>query len=101
MPAGTHLVIFGPADHCALAIDEIDDAGECLTARTQQVSLLTQVAADDGMLRAELYIDGQMRRGMAQVMIERFGEPSMGWFCVVHRDPGLRSLSAQLHPKRR
>lgn len=101
MPAGTHLVIFGPFDHCMLAIEEIDKAGEGLTARTRQIDLLSQVAADKGMLQADLYVDGQVRRGMGQVMIERFGEPSNGWFRVVHRDPGLRSLSTQLDAERR
>jgi hypothetical protein len=101
MPAGTHLVIFGPLDHGMLAIEEIDKAGEGLTARTQQVDLLSQIAADKGMLQADLYVDGQVRRGMGQVMIERFGEPSKGWFRVVHRDPSLRSLSAHLNAERR
>lgn len=101
MPVGTHLVIFGPFDHCMLAIEEIDKAGEGLTARTRQVDLLSQIAADEGMLKADLYIDGQVRCGMSQVMIERFGEPSNGCFRVVHRDPGLRSLSAQLDAQRR
>lgn len=96
MPAGTHLVIFGPLDHCMLAIEEIDERGEGLTARTKQVDLLAQVAADPGMLRAELYVDRQVRRGIGQAMVERFGEPSSGWFRVVHRDPSLRSLSVQL-----
>ncbi|TGS71682.1 DUF4238 domain-containing protein [Mesorhizobium sp. M3A.F.Ca.ET.201.01.1.1] len=100
MPAGTHLVIFGPLDHCTLAIEEIDESGEGLTARTGQVDLLAQVAADKGMLRVELYVDRQVRRGMGQVMVERFGEPSSGWFRVVHRDPSLRSLSVQLDPER-
>lgn len=101
MPAGTHLVIFGPLDHCTLAIEEIDESGEGLTARTRQVDLLAQVAADKGMLRVELYVDRQVKRGLGQVMVERFGEPSSGWFRVVHRDPSLRSLSVQLDAERR
>ncbi|CAN7384109.1 DUF4238 domain-containing protein [Devosia sp. LjRoot16] len=101
MPAGTHLVIFGPLDHCTLAIEEIDEAGEGLTARTRQVDLLAQVAADRGMLRADLYVDRRVRRGMNQVMVERFGEPASGWFRVVHRDPSLRSLSVQIDAERR
>jgi len=96
MPAGTHLVVFGQADHCILAIEEIDDAGEGLTARTRQIDLLAKVAADTGMLRTELYVDGQVRRGMGEVIIEQFGEPAHGWFRVVHRDPGLRALSVRL-----
>lgn len=101
MPTGTHLVIFGPLDHCALAIEEIDESGEGLTARTGQVDLLAHIAADTGLLQVELYVDRQVKRGMGQVMVERFGEPSSGWFRVVHRDPVLRSLSAQLDAGRR
>ncbi|MCO6415796.1 DUF4238 domain-containing protein [Siccirubricoccus sp. KC 17139] len=101
LPAGTHLVILGQTDHCMLAIDEIDGSGEGITARTRQVDLLAQVAADTSMLQAELYVDGQPRRGMGQAMIECFGEPSSGWFRVVHRDPGLRALSTQLDAKLR
>ena len=97
MPAGTHLVVFGPADHCMLAIEEVDEGGEGLTARTSHIELLAKVASDTGMLRTELYIDGQVFRGMGQVMIERFGEPSQGWFRVIHRDPALRSLNEQLN----
>jgi len=96
MPAGMHLVVFGQADHCMLAIEEIDEAGEGLTARTRQVDLLAQVAADTGMLRTELYVNGQVRRGMGNVMVERFGELADGWFRVVHRDPALRALSVRL-----
>ena len=96
MPAGTHLVVFGPMDHCMLPIEEIDDAGEGLTARTRQVDLLGKVAADPGTLRTELYVDGQVLRGMGDVMIERFGAAEEGWFRVVHRDPGLRALSVRL-----
>jgi hypothetical protein len=100
MPAETQLVIFGKVDHCMIAIAEIDEAGEGLTARTAQLDLLALVAADCGMLRAQLYIDGQVRREINEAMIERFGEPSQGWFRVVHRDPGLRALSARLDGKR-
>jgi hypothetical protein len=101
MPAGTHLVVFGPLDHCTLAIEEIDEAGEGLTARTRQIDLLSQVAADKGMLRVELYVDRQVRRGMGEVMVKRFGDPASGWFRVVHRDSSLRSLSSQIDAERR
>ena len=97
---GIHLVIIGPVDHCMLTVEEIDYAGEGFTVRTKQIELLSQVAADNGMLQADLYVDGQLRRGMGQTMIECFGERSDGWFRVVHRDPSLRSLSAQIDAKR-
>lgn len=99
MPAGIHLVIFGSVDHCMLEIDEIDEAGEGLTARTQEVDLLSQIAADKGMLRVELYIDRQVTHMMGQAMIECIDELSSGWFRVVHRDPSLRALSVQLDAK--
>lgn len=92
MPDGTQLVVFGAVDHCMLIIEEIDESGEGLTARTEQVELLAQVAADEEMLRVELYVDRQVRRSISDVVLERFGEPSSGWFRVVHRDPMLRSL---------
>ena len=63
--------------------------------------MLAQVAADTGILRVELYVDRQVRRGMGQVMVECFGEPSSGWFRVVHRDPSLKSHSVQLDAERR
>lgn len=100
MPTGMHLVVFGHTNHCMIPIEEIDEAGEGLTARTLQVELLAQVAADEGMLRVELYADGQAMRGIAEAMIERFGEPSEGWFRVVHRDFALRALSVQIDSKR-
>ncbi|NTH12019.1 DUF4238 domain-containing protein [Agrobacterium rhizogenes] len=100
MPSGTHLVVFGPTDHCILAIEEVDEAGEGLTARTRQLELLAQVAGDPGMLRTEMYVDGHMRRGIGQAMIELIGEPSSGWFRVVHRDPSLRALGAHIDAKR-
>lgn len=96
MPPGLHLVIFGPADHCMLAIEEVDERGEGLTVRTRDVGLLAEVAAETGMLRADLYEDGRIRRSMGQAMIERFGELREGWFRVVHRDPALRALGKQL-----
>lgn len=96
MPAGSHLVIFGPVDHCMLALEEVDENGEGITARTKRIDLLSQVAADKGMLRAELFVDGQATKCMGQAMVELFGEPSEGWFRVVHRDEHIRALTAQL-----
>lgn len=96
MPAGTHLVVHGPLDHGMLEILEIDENAEGLTARTSQTLLLAQMAADTGLLRAELYVDGHCRRVLGQAMIEPIGSPSDGWFQVVHRDPALRALDKQL-----
>ncbi len=96
MPAGVHIVVHGPLDHGMLEIQEIDEAGEGITARTGQIALLAQMAADPGMLRVELYIDGHPRRTLGGAMIEAFGDPADGWFRVVHRDPGLRELGERL-----
>lgn len=100
MPEGTHLVIFGTSDHCMLAIEQVSDRGEGLTMRTRDVALLAQVAEDKGMLRAELYIDGQLSRSIGQAMVERFGGGGDGWFRVVHRDSALRDLMARLDAER-
>ncbi|KZD21160.1 hypothetical protein A4A58_15395 [Tardiphaga robiniae] len=100
MPAGTHLVIHGPFDHGMLEILEIDENGEGLTARTSQIALLAQMAADTGLLRVELYFGGRCRRIMGQAMIEPVGDSTDGWFRVVHRDPSLRALDNQLRYSR-
>ncbi|MCK1595039.1 DUF4238 domain-containing protein [Bradyrhizobium sp. 164] len=96
MPNGTHLVVHGPHDHAMLEITEIDQTGEGISARTGQIALLSQIAADPGMLRAELYVDGHRRRMLGSAMIERVGNPDDGWFRVVHRDPDLRELGKRL-----
>ncbi|UPJ79482.1 DUF4238 domain-containing protein [Bradyrhizobium sp. 183] len=101
MPAGTRLVVHGPADHGMLKIEEIDEAGEGITARTDQIALLAQMAADPGMLRVELYIDGHCKRMLGDAMIEPCGNSADGWFRVVHRDPGLRELDKRLDRDRR
>jgi hypothetical protein len=55
-----------------------------------------QMAADPGMLRVELYIDGHPMRTLGAAMIEPFGNSADGWLRVVHRDAGLRELGKQL-----
>ncbi|WP_334147174.1 DUF4238 domain-containing protein [Hyphomicrobium sp.] len=101
MPSGTHLVVYGPADHGMLRIEEVDESGEGITARTGQIALLAQMAADQGMLRVELYIDGHPIRTLGAAMIEPFGNSADGWFRVVHRDAGLRELGKRLDRDRR
>jgi len=96
MPSGLQLVIQGRADHCMLPIVEVDRSGEGLTARTTSLELLKLVAADTGEIRAELYEDGQPRRSIGAAMLERFGDPDIGWFRLVHKDDGLRSLMRNL-----
>ena len=68
-----------------LEITEIDQAGVGISARTGQVALLAQIAADPGMLRAEFYVDGHRRRMLGNAMIERVGNPEDGWFRVAPR----------------
>jgi hypothetical protein len=96
MPKGLQLVVQGPHDHCMLPLAEIEEAGEGITARTTRPELLALVAADHGMLSVELYENGHVRRGMRETMIERFGEPNVGWFRAVHRDEAMRALGALL-----
>ncbi|NPU65371.1 DUF4238 domain-containing protein [Bradyrhizobium sp. 83012] len=96
MPSGTYLVVQGPADHGMLTIEEIDPYGEGITARTDQVSLLAQMALDRGMLRAELYTDGRPMRAIGAAMIEPFGNTADGWFRVVHRGASMRELGKRL-----
>jgi hypothetical protein len=54
------------------------------------------MAADQGMLRAELYIDGHLMRSLGPAMIEPFGNTVDCWFRVVHRDASLRELGKRL-----
>lgn len=100
MRSGTYLVVHGPADHGILTIEEIDPSGEGITARTGQIALLAQMASDQGMLRAELYVDGRPIRTLGAAMIEPFGNTADGWFRLVHRDAGLRELGKRLDRNR-
>jgi hypothetical protein len=100
MPAGLQLVIQGKADHCLIPIAEIDQLGEGLTVRTTSLELLRLVAADMGVIRAELYDSGQPRQLIGAAMIERFGDPTEGWFRVVHADESMRSLARHLDAQR-
>jgi hypothetical protein len=44
MPASWNLVVHGPCDHCLLHLEEIDEAGEGITARTSDLALLDAAA---------------------------------------------------------
>lgn len=96
MPEGLYLAIFGPADHCLLRLLEIDEAGEGITARTDQIALLKQIASEEGKLSADLYNDRRMIRHMNHARLEIIGSPEAGWFRIVHRDEGLRALFNKL-----
>ncbi len=93
MPSGLQLVVHGLHDICVLPVVEVDNSGEGLTARTENLALLRQVAVDAGDLRVELYHDGSLRRHMAAVCVEMIERAESGWFQVVHRDEGLRELA--------
>ncbi|MEE9454163.1 MAG: DUF4238 domain-containing protein [Paracoccaceae bacterium] len=101
MPKGAHLVVIGGHDHCMLQLEEIDESGEGITARTQQIDLLSQIATDPNELRVELYQDQRVSNMMAQVTFERLGVLAQGWFRVVPRDKEMRSLFAQLDTEKR
>lgn len=100
MPNGLQLVIHGKADHCMLPIVEIDPSGEGLTARTSNLKMLELVAGDTGEIRADLYDSGRPRQSIGAAKVELFGEPSKGWFRIVHKEEGLRALMRQLGAKR-
>jgi hypothetical protein len=100
MQSGIHLVVRGPADHGILTIEEIDPSGEGITARTGQITLLAQMASDQGMLRVELYVDGRPMRTLGAAMVEPLGNTADGWFRVVHRDASLRELGKRLDRNR-
>lgn len=92
MPKGLQLVVTGMADHCMIAIDEIDEQSEGITAKTSNITLIKQVASDSGDLSVGLYLDGQQRRHIGKATIEIIDENDSIWFQVVHRDPSLRGL---------
>ena len=93
MPSGLQMLINGVHDHCILPITEFDEAGEGMTARTSNLILLELVAKDAGDLRAELHLDGEPLRYVGAAQLERFGEPTSGWFRVVHRNAGEREMA--------
>ncbi|MGQ0588349.1 MAG: hypothetical protein ACT4N8_02290 [Sphingosinicella sp.] len=100
MPNGLQLIVQGPHDHCRLPLDEIDEEGEGISARTKSTEQLALVAADPGMLSVELYEDGWMRQSMREATIERFGDPDAGWFRAVQRDESMRALFARIDAER-
>lgn len=100
MPSGLQLVIHGMSDLCMLPIVEIDPSGEGLTARTFDLKILELVAGDTGEIRADFYDNGRQQRSIGAAKIELFGEPSKGWFRVVHKEEGLRALMRQLDAER-
>jgi len=96
MPAGWNLVVHGPRDHCLLHLEEIDDAGEGITARTLDLALLDAVAGDARLDYVELYHAPQQRRHLGQVKLEKLADRGPGWFRAVHFDESLRAFVRQI-----
>lgn len=92
MPVAPDLTV---ALHCPTIVARYELAAD-LDLEQERKERIAEVAAETGILRAEFYEDGRIRRGMGQAMIERFGELGEGWFRVVHRDPALRALGKRL-----
>lgn len=96
MPAGWNLVIHGPRDHCLLHLEEIDQAGEGITARTDDLALLDAAVGDARLDYVELYDGPQQRRHLGHVKLERLADRGPGWFRAVHFDESLRAFDRQI-----
>jgi hypothetical protein len=99
MPDGWTLVVHGPYDHCLLHIEEIDEEGEGITARTSDLNLLHAAATDQCLEYVELYDGPQQRRYLGQVTLELLANRGPGWFAAVHYDKALRALDRQISAK--
>lgn len=100
MPAGWNLVVHGPRDHCLLHLEEIDGAGEGITARTGDLALLDAAAGDARLDYVELYDGPQQRRHLGQVKLEKLADRGPGWFRAVHFDESLRAFARQIDEPR-
>jgi hypothetical protein len=96
MPAGWNLVVHGPRDHCLLHLEEIDEAGEGITARTSHLASLDAAAGDAHLDDVELYDGPQQRRHLGQVKLEKLADRGLGWFRAVHFDESLRAFARQI-----
>ncbi|WP_420607425.1 DUF4238 domain-containing protein [Novosphingopyxis sp.] len=96
MPAGWNLVIHGQRDHCLLHLEEIDEAGEGITARTSDLALLDSAAGDARLDYVKLYDGPQQLRHLGQVTLEKLADRGPGWFRAVHFDESLRAFARQI-----
>lgn len=96
MPAGWTLVVHGPADHGQLLLEEIDEDGEGITARTRDVELLAAMAQDARLNYVQLFDGPLQRRHLGQVKLEILAERGPGWFRAVHYDESLRAFDRGL-----
>ncbi len=100
MPDGWNLVVHGPNDHCLLHIEEIDQEGEGITARTSDLELLKAAATDQRLNYVELYEGPHQRRHLGKVTIELLADRGPGWFEAIHYDEALRELDRQISATR-
>ncbi|MGJ8629030.1 MAG: DUF4238 domain-containing protein [Sulfitobacter sp.] len=100
MPDGRTLVVHGPHDHCLLHIEEIDQEGEGITARTSDLELLKAAAIAQRLNYVELYEGPHQRRHLGQVTLELLADRGPGWFAAVHYDESLRALDRQISATR-
>ena len=96
MPARWNLVVHGPRDHCLLHLEEIDEVGERITARTSHLALLDAAAGDARLDYVELYDGQQQRRHLGQVKLEKLPDRGPSWFRAVHFDECLRAFARQI-----
>lgn len=89
-------MVHGPHDHCLLHLEEIDEDGEGLTARTGDLALLDAVAKNARLDYVELYEGPQQRRHLGQVKLEKLAHRGPGWFKAVHFDESLRAFVRQI-----
>lgn len=100
MPDGWSLVVHGPNDHCLLLIEEIDQEGEGITARTSDLELLKAAAIAQRLNYVGLYEGPHQRRHLGQVTLELLADRGPGWFAAVHYDESLRALDRQISATR-
>jgi hypothetical protein len=96
MPDGWNLVVQGQCDHCLLHIEEVDEEGEGITARTSDLELLNATATDPRLNSVQLYNGPFLKQHLGQVKLEILVDRGPGWFSAVHYDEALRALDRQL-----
>lgn len=100
MQAGWNLVVHGPRDHCLLHLEEVDEGGEGITARTADLALLDAAAGDARLDYVELYDGPRQRRHLGQVKLEKLADRGLGWFRAVHFNESLRAFTRQIDQAR-
>jgi hypothetical protein len=96
MPDGWTLVVQGQCDHCLWHIEEVDEEGEGITARTSNLELLNAAATDPRLTSVELYNGPLLTQQLGQVKLELLADRGPGWFSAVLYDEALRALMRQV-----